>query len=140
MTFTEAVMPAHAAIEKKLVSPQLGSQLRKLFDRVAEFQQRNFPHQSLDSKLVGAQREIGELRNAPDDLSEWADVLIFFFGAADKKGLTPDQLIAAAHAKMDVNVLRRWDKPDADGVHHHIEGERSEGGGAKQSNEEIPKA
>lgn len=95
--------------------------------RVAEFQSRVFPESKTSATLAHLAREVEELRADPDDLSEFADVLILTLGAAAKQGFTPEQLLTAAHQKMDVNNLRRWSAPDAEGVCQHVEEIQSRG-------------
>ncbi|HMP82764.1 MAG TPA: DUF550 domain-containing protein [Verrucomicrobiota bacterium] len=92
-----------------------------LFLRVRQFQKRTFPHQSLNGKLNHAAREIEEIRKRPEDISEHADLLILAIAVAGDQGFTPEQLIAAAHEKMDINFLRKWSAPDAAGVCSHQE-------------------
>jgi hypothetical protein len=97
----------------------------KLVKRVDEFQSRVFPHQSFDSKAEHLGREVMEWRKAPQLIMECADVFLLTLGCACKQGFTVEQLLSAAHEKMDINNLRRWSHPDEQGVHHHIEEAKS---------------
>jgi len=94
-----------------------------LVERIADFQKRKFPNVTVAAKLLHAQKEITEVINDPNDLVEWADVLILFLAAAHQQGLTLPQLVAAAYVKMDENERRKWAAPDADGCVHHIKEE-----------------
>ena len=91
-----------------------------VFQRVAAFQVKQFPNQSVHSKLVHLKREVDELIQAPDDAHEWADCLLLILGAASKAGFTPETLLRHADAKMEINESRSWGEPDADGIHHHL--------------------
>lgn len=109
--------------EKLLLDTTLHSPaLQALQDRISEFQQQRFPEQTVAAKLKGMVREV-ETELLPDlaDPKEWADVFIYFLGAAAKNGMSTAALIAATHAKMDINETRKWGAPDAEGVHQHIE-------------------
>ena len=70
---------------------------------------------------IAARYEVEEWRNQPGDIMEAADALILVAGCALKQGFTLEELLTAAHQKMDVNNLRQWGAADADGVHHHVE-------------------
>jgi hypothetical protein len=98
------------------------TELQRLQDRIAEFQEANFPTQTLDGKLTHLVREANELRGTPEDVMEWADVLILLLGAAHKRCLTAQDLINAARIKLRINEQRQWPaEPDAEGVYHHLE-------------------
>jgi Protein of unknown function (DUF550) len=93
--------------------------MQKLQDLIGDWQIRTFPGQSAKSKLRGAVREIKELLKDMGNKKEWADVLIYFLGAAHKQGIMVSDLLRAGNAKMKVNVKRKWGKPDRHGVYHH---------------------
>ena len=95
--------------------------LDALIARVAEFQQRRFPDQSVAAKMNHLKREADEVGKNPGDRLEWADVFLLLLGGLWKQDMTFDDLLIAAHQKMDINNDRQWGEPDADGVHHHIE-------------------
>ncbi len=120
-----SLLEAASPTARTILQSHLAQQLRLLFRRVEKFQDRNFPGQPLDAKFIHLGHEVEELRQAPGDLSEWADVLILYLGAAATQKITLEELLTAAHAKMDENNLRRWSKPDASGVCHHIEDSQS---------------
>ena len=100
---------------------QLGRKMRQLFERVVDFQKRKFPNQPFSAKAKHLMGEVEEWMADPHDRKEAADCFILVLACADKQGITLEQLIEAAHAKMDENNLRRWSAPDADGVYHHLE-------------------
>jgi hypothetical protein len=90
--------------------------------RVFWWQMETFKgYNTLPGKFAHMEREIKEVLNNPNDLSEWADVFILFVGAMGIQGLNFNQLLAAAASKMDVNEKRQWGPPDSHGVCRHVE-------------------
>lgn len=113
-------MPTHSKLAKKLVGSSTPS-LQDFQNRIASWQAATFPNQSLAGKLAHLCKEAGELRSAPSDLHEWADVLILFLGAAAFQGLTVSELLRLAEEKHAICKNRKWPtSPDADGVYHHL--------------------
>ncbi len=53
-------------------------------------------------------KELAEIRSAPDDLSEWADVIILAFDGAQRTGAEPQAIIDAIKAKQAKNEARDW--------------------------------
>lgn len=53
-------------------------------------------------------KELDEIRNAPDDLIEWVDVIILAFDGAWRAGYTPVQIINAMIQKQAKNFERKW--------------------------------
>ena len=53
-------------------------------------------------------KELVEVEAAPDDVSEWADILILAFGGAMRQGHTPHQIIDAIKTKQAHNETRTW--------------------------------
>ncbi|MCG7596309.1 dATP/dGTP pyrophosphohydrolase domain-containing protein [Mycobacterium sp. PSTR-4-N] len=53
-------------------------------------------------------KELDEIRSAPDDLSEWADVIILALDGAQRTGADPQEIIAAVKAKQAKNEARVW--------------------------------
>ena len=118
MNLLKVLMPMHAALADGGGGCDA---LQQLQNRIEAFQRRKFPKQPADAKLAHCHREITELRADPNDISEWADVLILFLGAAACQCISSEDLIRAAHAKMDVNECRKWGEPDGEGVCRHID-------------------
>lgn len=74
-----------------------------------QFSLRTFgPGLRTDGCLDHIARELGEIRKAPTDLSEWADVIILAFDGAQRTGADPQAIIDAIHAKQAVNEARDW--------------------------------
>ncbi|WNM27527.1 DUF550 domain-containing protein [Demequina capsici] len=53
-------------------------------------------------------KEIKEIEENPDDLSEWADGIILHFDGAMRRGFTPQQILDAILDKQRVNEGRIW--------------------------------
>ncbi|SKY23405.1 Protein of uncharacterised function (DUF550) [Mycobacteroides abscessus subsp. bolletii] len=53
-------------------------------------------------------KELNEIRDAPDDISEWVDVIILAFDGAWRAGWEPQQIIDAILAKQTRNEQRTW--------------------------------
>lgn len=114
-------MSAHAQIPALARRRISRSQLQRLQDRIHAWHLKTFPGQPAVAKLKHLVKEITtELIPDIKARAEWADVFILFLCAAAMEGLTADDLIQAAHHKMDINVMRKWSKPDKDGVIEHI--------------------
>lgn len=67
------------------------------------------------SKAAHLEREAKELRAAPRDVEEMADVFILLCHLSDGHDLA-----AAVRAKLEKNKLRAWGEPDAEGVVEHV--------------------
>lgn len=77
--------------------------------RQAEFSQKTFgPNWSIESCLSHITKEVEEIREAPDDLSEWADVILLAFGGALRRNFTPQQILDAIRDKHELNENRNW--------------------------------
>jgi hypothetical protein len=53
-------------------------------------------------------KEVEEVRAAPNDVTEWVDLLILAFDGALRAGFSPAQITEAYHRKMKKNFERRW--------------------------------
>lgn len=76
------------------------------------------------------EKEIGEVRKAPNDLTEWVDLILLSLDGAWRQGYSPEQIAAAIEAKQTRNESRTW--PDwrtmsADKAIEHVRDD--EGGG-----------
>ena len=98
--------------------------LKKLNDFICA--RREFSFQSFGSPevrgpvpvLTHLKEEVQELIEQPTDLMEWADCLLLLTDAADRAGLSIEDLIDAATLKLEINKKRTWEK-GADGVFRH---------------------
>lgn len=53
-------------------------------------------------------KELNEIREAPEDISEWVDVIILAFDGAWRAGWEPQQIIDATIEKQGKNENREW--------------------------------
>jgi hypothetical protein len=95
------------------------SDLNDLQRRVNEWQNVTFIHGTVDSKLHHMVDEVEEVRRAPEDLLEWADIMILFMGACGKAGFTMEEIMVGVEAKLIINKKRKWGEPDERGVCKH---------------------
>lgn len=75
-----------------------------------EWSDRTFgPGQRTKGVLRHMREELTEVYHAPDDIEEWADLMILTLDGATRRGFTPEQIIDAYHKKMDTNMYdREW--------------------------------
>jgi len=69
--------------------------------------------------------ELHEVEAKPDDISEWADVMILAFDGAMRRGFTPQEIAEAIVAKQSKNEGRKWPDwrtADPDKAITHIKG------------------
>lgn len=101
----------------------------KHIERQAEFSDRTFgPGTRTAGVLDHITKELDEIRKAPTDLSEWADVIILAFDGAWRTGAAPQAIIDAIVAKQEKNESRDW--PDWRGQDPNKAIEHNRGGDA----------
>lgn len=66
-------------------------------------------------------QEVKETIEAPTDVVEYADMLILLMGAFKRTGGNAIELVQAALDKVEINKIRKWGKPDENGVIKHID-------------------
>ncbi len=94
----------------------------KLFTEITEWQRETFRNANNPvPALKHLQKEVVELISDPSDPLEYADCLFLLFDAAQRVGLTYDDLVVAVAQKFEINKARKWGAPDADGVMEHVE-------------------
>lgn len=77
--------------------------------RQIAFSTRAFgPGRRTEGVIDHIRKELDEVLAAPDDLSEWADLIILALDGAWRSGATPRQIIAAIKAKQAKNEAREW--------------------------------
>ena len=71
-----------------------------------------------DKRTVGITKhiakELDEIRLAPLDVTEWIDVVILALDGAWRAGHSPEQICRALADKQDVNMARKWPKPQSE--------------------------
>lgn len=74
-----------------------------------EWSLRTFgPGTRIDGVLDHIAKELDEVRKAPDDLTEWADIIILALDGAQRTGAEPQAIIDAVKAKQAKNEARTW--------------------------------
>lgn len=68
------------------------------------------PGQRTDGILAHITKEIVEVRDQPDDLEEWIDLVILAFDGAWRSGynVTPEAIVSMLNYKYEKNFGRRW--------------------------------
>lgn len=79
--------------------------------------------------------EAGELAADPGSAEELADCLLLILDVARLNGLTPQELLDHAAAKLEINKGREWEEPDERGVIRHVLQPGEEG---KLTSEPLP--
>lgn len=97
----------------------------KQFIQTKEWQEQTFGSATPLSKLVHLKQEIEELENDlktnnPAKKLEFADCFLLLFGAAASVGMTYQDICDAIQEKHEINLKRKWGKPDINGVVNHI--------------------
>ena len=91
-----------------------------LFDAMGKFAVEKFPDAGSIEHLKKLKHEADEAIAEPQDLTEYADILLALFGAAYKAGFTYEQLLEASEGKFDIIQKRNWAKlPDGTYQHCH---------------------
>lgn len=81
----------------------------KYIERQIEWSKRTFGPGSRAAGLCNhIRKELDEIRNAPEDIEEWVDVIILGIDGAWRAGFIPEQIAAALEAKQLKNIRRRW--------------------------------
>lgn len=80
------------------------------------------PGERTDGVLDHIAKELEEVRQAPDDVTEWADVLILALDGAMRAGHEPAEIITAIQAKQAINEARDWPdwrtQPEGKAIEH----------------------
>lgn len=95
------------------------------FIQTATWQKQTFPQGTSLSKLAHLKQEVQELENDlktnnPEKRLEFADCFLLLFGAAASDGMTYEDICNAIQEKHEINLKRKWGKPDENGVVNHI--------------------
>lgn len=98
---------------------------KRQFETIIEWQNKTFPGASSFSKIVHLQEELEEvaLEIGIDDERmhlEFADCFMLLYGAAATSGMSYEDICAAIWEKFEINLKRKWGKPDENGVVNHI--------------------
>lgn len=64
--------------------------------------------QRVEGVLKHIEKELAEIREHPQDLTEYIDVIILAMDAAWRAGFTPDEIETELRRKQLQNTLRKW--------------------------------
>lgn len=77
--------------------------------RQRSFSERAFgPGERTAGIIDHIRKELKEIEENPEDISEWIDVVILALDGAWRAGHSPGEIIAALEAKQEKNELRKW--------------------------------
>ena len=87
---------------------------------IAEWSKETFKDSTILSNIEHLRDEIDEIEEFPENIEEWADVIILYMNAAYLSGHSMDEILIAVHKKFEKNKNRSWGEPDERGVVKHI--------------------
>jgi hypothetical protein len=85
-----------------------------------------FPGQTVRQKLDHCKKELQEIVERPEDVEEYADVLIILLTCMAMQRISTEQLMRAVDKKFQINKSRHWEGPDEKGAWRHVEPETTE--------------
>lgn len=86
-------------------------------EKIGEWATTTFSASTDKSRIQHMREEIEELALRPEDPLEAADIFLLLLHHAHVNGY---DLMTAAKKKFDIIKNRKWQKPDENGVVHHI--------------------
>lgn len=85
----------------------------------AEWSDRQFGNVGPVGPLKHLAKEANEAAEAPDDISEFADIIMLVWDATRRAGITDEQLAVAVAEKLERNKRRQWGSvKDGEPCHH----------------------
>lgn len=88
---------------------------------VYAWSRNTFKDSTMESNLDHLRDELNEIVENPNDIEEWADVIMLYMNAASFAGHSMDDILVAVNEKLEKNKKRKWGEPDERGVVKHIE-------------------
>jgi hypothetical protein len=85
---------------------------------IDEWQNKQFPTATVESKFEHLLEEIEEVRENPYDPMELADCFLLIVGMMRKAGFDVSTIVAE---KLAINKSRKWGEPNELGFSKHIE-------------------
>ena len=95
------------------------------FTKITDWQKKVFPASTPLSKTIHLEREIEEIKEDiesgnPNIIYELSDLCFLIFGITDQLGFSFEDLKKAIDKKYKINLERKWQKPNKDGVVFHV--------------------
>ncbi len=95
----------------------------RTFLEMTDWAEKTFPQRTNHSILTHIRRELVEIELDPDDIEEWADVLLLFMHGLRERNIAWSLLEEYVYSKFAKNKERKWKAPDEHGVVEHEKGE-----------------
>lgn len=115
ITRARAVIEQDQEAETSVTAPTQGQESTAGFDLVTHLhRQRDFSERTFGpgARTAGVidhiRKELVEVEMAPDDVTEWVDVVLLALDGAWRSGHSPEQIAAAIAAKQAKNEARNW--------------------------------
>ena len=124
------VQRCHAWSQRAILAER--NSIYALMRDCGEWSDKTFGHSWGDGDKAGIgslyhlREEVDELIDNPSDQEEWADVLTLILDAARRRTISAADLISWSYEKLFKNKKRKWGKPDANGVVHHLKDQPTE--------------
>lgn len=91
----------------------------QIYREHGRFVRETFPDHTLAGHIAKLKTECDEIMNDPNDVMEFADVLLVFMSMANTAGFDPREILTAAEIKLNINRSRKWRKLH-DGTYQHL--------------------
>jgi len=134
----EQMQKAKAAGKKKLTRSAAIVSPAKLREKIraehAAWSQETFGDVGPAGPLKHLAKEAMEAAEAPDDLSEWADLQFLLWDAIRRAGISEEELNAAMELKLSVNKARNWPEPKDGEPREHL---KADSAGADESDKDY---
>lgn len=89
--------------------------LREIIQRQKDWSLRTFGKgKRTEGICKHIEKGLAEIRSAPDDLTEWIDVIILALDGAWRAGHSPVQIINALIEKQAINLQREFPMPTSE--------------------------
>lgn len=99
----------------------MSQSFRELFERAANWSDSAFgASRSPVGPLKHLAKEVREARRKPDDVMEYADMLLLIMNAAHCNGWDGSMLMEAVGLKLKVNRQRKWGALNSEGISEHV--------------------
>lgn len=81
----------------------------ELMNGMRKFSEETFgPFNGSEGVIAHIEEEIEEIKENPQDIEEWADLIILAFDGAAREDFSVWEIIEAVHNKHEKNKLRKW--------------------------------
>lgn len=81
----------------------------QFIDDLADWQEETFGSSTdISGVLAHIRKELVEVKESPDDISEYADLIILTLDAARRRGFLGTEIVNACYKKALINRNRQW--------------------------------